>query len=87
MTFVFAASMPRPPRQLTDAEINRTLMHNMAPVNAAIQSVLTSMGFVSLGTSDAPISANSTWTGEVGRATPVKVTLERVETDPTGPVQ
>jgi hypothetical protein len=81
-TIVFHASMPRPPRVLTDAEINRTLTHNMSPVLAAIQSVLASMGFAVLGMIDEPMGEHSSPTGEFGKATPVTVHL--VQPDDTG---
>ena len=88
VTVGFLASMPRPPRELTDAEINGTLASHISVVVAAIQSVLTSMGFAALGTIDEPMSEHSSPTGEFGTSTPIHVTLEMVDVDePVGPVQ
>lgn len=75
VTLGFSLSMARPPRPLTDEEINRNLIHHVSPVLAAIQTTLTSMGFAALGTIDPPMTERSTPTGEFGHSTPVTVVI------------
>jgi hypothetical protein len=74
-TLAFHASMPRPPRKLSDEEINQTLAHHIGPVIAAVQTGLTSMGYAVVGSVDEPMAANSSPTGAFGKTSPVTVSL------------
>ena len=75
VTLGFSLSMARPPRTLTDAEINQNLTHHISPILAAVQTTLTSLGFTALGTIDPPMTDGSTPTGEFGVSTPVTVRI------------
>lgn len=76
VTMGFSMSMQRPPDGTTDVEINRAITHNMSPIVAAIQTVMTvSLGFATLGQIDEPMTDHSSPTGQFGRSTPVTVRI------------
>lgn len=81
VTFGFSMSAARPPRDMSDAEVNAALSRNISPVAAAIVTTLTSIGFAFIGQIDEPMTEHSTPTGEFGHSTPVKVTVS-MPTDP-----